>query len=372
MNLKNLPEIQFMETDADTIEQRVIAKHEEITGRTLYPGDPERLFLESLIYENIVLRQAFNSAAKMNLLAYATGNFLDHLGAFTDTDRLNAQAATTTVRFQIDAALGFDVVIPKNTRVTPDNTLMFATKELATITAGNTYVDVIAECQTAGEIGNDFVAGQINLLVDPIAYVTGAANTDKSSGGADKEEDDAYRNRIQLSPEKFSVAGPTGAYIYYARSAHQDIIDVAVWSSTPGQVDVRPLMKDGELPDAAMIQAVEDALAPEDVRPLDDTVVVAAPTQVQYNITLTYYIHADDSALVSQIQTAVNTAVDNYVAWQKEKLGRDITPTYLISLIQNAGAKRVDVTAPVYTDLDKWEVAADNTISVTYGGLESE
>lgn len=372
MDLSNLPQINFLDTDASAIEQRVIAKHEEITGRKLYPGDPERLHLESLIYQIVVLRVAFNESAKMNLLAYATGDYLDHLGALTDTERLSAQKAKTTVRFEIAAALGFDVVIPQGTRVTPDNALMFATGDVATITVGNTYVDIEVECATAGEVGNGFVAAQINLLVDPIAYVTKTENITTSSGGAEVESHDRYRLRIQLSPEKFSNAGSDGAYIYWAMSAHQDIIDVAVYSSTPGQVDVRPLMKDGELPSAEILTAVEDALTPKKVRPLSDTVVVAAPAQVSYDLTLTYYIHSDDSALAAQIQTAVGAAVDSYIAWQKSKLGRDINPSQLISMVQATGAKRVVVTSPVYQSLDKWEVADDNTVTVTYGGLEDE
>ncbi|KEQ11283.1 hypothetical protein GZ77_26070, partial [Endozoicomonas montiporae] len=37
------------------------------------------------------------------------------------------------------------------------------------------------------------------------------------------ELDDDYRSRIQEAPESLSVAGPDGAYRYFARSAHPDV-----------------------------------------------------------------------------------------------------------------------------------------------------
>ncbi len=44
----------------------------------------------------------------------------------------------------------------------------------------------------------------------------------------ENEADENYIQRILLSPESFSTAGPELAYIYFAKSAHPDIVDVAV------------------------------------------------------------------------------------------------------------------------------------------------
>ena len=48
---------------------------------------------------------------------------------------------------------------------------------------------------------------------------------------------------------------------------------------------------------------------------------------------------------------AVQAAVDKYIAWQCGKLGRDINPSKLISLLMQTGVKRVDLTSPVFTHL---------------------
>lgn len=42
----------------------------------------------------------------------------------------------------------------------------------------------------------------------PLPFVQSVTNTTESSGGADTETDDAYRQRIRSAPESFSVAAP--------------------------------------------------------------------------------------------------------------------------------------------------------------------
>lgn len=50
VNLATLPEINFAPQSASEVEAAIITRYEQIRGVTLQPGDPERLFLESLAY----------------------------------------------------------------------------------------------------------------------------------------------------------------------------------------------------------------------------------------------------------------------------------------------------------------------------------
>jgi phage-related baseplate assembly protein len=60
------------------------------------------------------------------------------------------------------------------------------------------------------------------------------------------ETDDAFRARLVLAPEAYSVAGPIGAYIFHALSAHGNIKDVAAWNpGIGGRVNVAVLSKTG-------------------------------------------------------------------------------------------------------------------------------
>jgi phage-related baseplate assembly protein len=91
---------------------------------------------------------------------------------------------------------------------------------------------------------------------------------------------------------------------------------------------------------------------------------------VNYNIEIEYFVDQDRSTEASAIQEAVTEAVNGYISWQKEKLGRDINPSELIARVMAAGAKRVIVTSPVYTQVEPYQVAITDTVNVTFGGLE--
>lgn len=372
--MNNLPEISFCETDGSKVEAEVINGYEAITETTLAAGDPVRLYLESLALVIVSQRQIIDLTGKKNLLAYAAGDHLDHLGALTDTPRLSAYSASATIRFEIGEAQSSAVHIPAGTRITPDNKLMFATDQVAEIPAGELSIETKATCQNAGTIGNGFISGQINRLVDPIAGVVKASNTGVTLGGAEIEADERYRERVQLSPEKASVAGPAGKYRYWAESAHQDIADITVLSPTPGKVDIIVLLKNGELPSAEVLSAVEAAVSPEDVRPLTDNTEVMAAEVVNYSIDLTWWIGSSSATLAASIQTKVDQAIADFILWQRSKLGRDINPTELSHVIRQAGAKRVQITSPVDIVLSARQVAvlADDGLTATYGGVEDD
>lgn len=364
--------LSFCDTDADTIKTEVITKYEEISGRSLASADPVRLFLESIAAIIVQQRVLIDWAAKQNLLSYSSGDYLDALGELLGVTRLEASAAITTVRYTLSEALDFAVTIPAGNRTTPDGALYFATDTATVIAAGDTYADIDSTCTTTGEDGNGYVAGQIATIVDPLPYVATAVNTTASSGGAGVEDDDSLRERIRLAPESFSVAGPSGAYEYWAKTASNSISDVTIIapSDEPGYVYIYVLMEDGELPTDDILELVEETLDSEKLRPITDTVVVQSPEAVSYDIDLTYYVAESDSTSATAIQTAVEAAVEEYVLWQKSKIGRDLLPSKLIQLVMAAGALRVEVTSPAHTVLTGTQVAVADNVTATFGGLE--
>lgn len=371
MKLADLPDIDFVDADAEKVKAAIFNDYTSITGRTLAQGDPVRLFLLVVAEAIIRLMNNQNYVGKQNLLKYAAGDNLDALGAFSDTDRIPASAATTTLQITLSAARTQETIVPAGTRVASTDGLYFATDEDAAILAGSTTATVKATCQTVGDKGNGLLPGEIKNIVDPVAYVASIVNTTTSAGGADVEDDDDYRERIHEAPERFSTAGPTGAYEYWTKSANSGIIDVAVTSPSAGAVEIRPLMTGGALPEQELLDAVKTVVSADKVRPLTDNVSVVAPDTVSYDITLTYY--TDVGTAESTIKDAVMTAVDNYRLWQKSKIGRDINPSRLIAdVMAVAGVKRVIVTAPTYTVLTGVQVAQDKTVSVVLGGSEDE
>ncbi|KAA0257230.1 baseplate J/gp47 family protein [Deferribacter autotrophicus] len=362
--------MDFVNVDTSKIEAEILQAYETISGKKLYPADPVRLILETVAYVVAILKNDINYTGKQNLLAYAKGEYLDKLGELLGVKRTGATNAITTLRFFVSEPLAFDVLIPQGTRVTPDNKIFFETMEEAKIIAGQLSVDVQAKCQTAGAVGNGFLPGQINQIVDIIPYVDSVQNVSVSYGGSNIESDEHLRERIRLAPESFSNAGSKGAYIFHTKSAHSEIEDVSVLSPSAGVVKIVFLMKDGALPNSDLIQIVQNYLNSETVRPLTDQVIVEAPIVVSYNIDLTYYIHKDFSTLVPIIKSQVEQAVNDFIAYQKTKIGRDILPEELIGrLKQIDGVYRIQLKSPTFTEILEDQVASAANVLITYGGL---
>ena len=289
-----------------------------------------------------------------------------------NTPRIGELQSVTTERFTLSTTRPTSVGIPQGTRVTEDNQIYWRTTVPASIPAGQLYVDVPIESIASGEDANGIAIGVINRLVDPIPYVQSVTNTEVSSGGRDAEKDEPYRERIWQAPAGFSIAGPEDAYIYWARTASSAIIDVSARSPSAGVVEIRPLLENGELPNQALLDRVELILSDEKIRPLTDLVEVLAPEQVDYSINLTYYVRSIDAASAAEIQARAIAAIDDFVAWQDTKLGRDISPDQLTYRLIAAGVKRVEYITPVFTSIDKYQVAKVTSITANYGGIEDD
>lgn len=372
MELKNLPAVTFVDANPEEMELHILTVVEGLLGRKLGRADPLRLFLlgvESLLIQQRLL---FDQMAKMNLLAYATGDFLDHIGILVGAERLPASRATTTLELTLSAVRDQAVIIPKGTRVTAGDNVYFALQEDAVIDAGAISVTATAVCAESGERGNGYLTGELTRIVDPVPFLASATNTTKSEGGADVESDEAYRGRIQEAPEKFSTAGPSGAYAYYAKTASALITDVSVDSPSPGEVVVYPLLNGGVIPSDEVLTLIHNALNNRSVRPLTDKVSTKAPEAVSYDIDVTYYIDRADATGATAIQAKAEKAVAEYMLWQKEKLGRDINPTELAYRLRAAGVKRVEIRSPAFTAMKAHQVAIAASTQAKFGGLEDE
>lgn len=364
--------INFVDADAQSIQNELIQSFQNKTGTILYPGDPRRVFLLQLVPILLALKNDINYTGNQNLLPFAEDDVLDALGERIGVPRLQAQPAKVTMEFTLSAIQLDTVTIPSGTRVTPDGILFFSIKNHLNIPAGETVGTVIAEATEGGEEYNDFVPGQINLIVDPVPFVSSAKNIDTSKGGSNKESNDAYRERQRIAPASFSVAGPEEAYIFFAKSADVNIVDVAVTSPGAAQINIYPLMKNGAIPDQSVLDKVSTEVNFKNRRPLTDLVTVLAPTAINYDIEVTYYISEKRSTEVNQIREKIEGTegvVDQFEKWQYAKLGRAITPDDLQSRMYQAGAYRVVVTSPIFTQINENEFGTLNIKNVTYGGL---
>ena len=270
-------------------------------------------------------------------------------------------------------ALDKEYVITDEIEVTVDGYINFVTTGYLTFPAGETYAEVEAVCTTLGEDGNGFTPGQVSRLVtEEFLYFKEVANTTETAGGSGEESDTAYYNRMRESEESYTTAGPRGSYIYHAKAVSSQISDVSAESPQDGVADIRIMLYGGELPSEELIKEVQAYLSADDIRPMTDKVTVAAPTTVDFDIELTYYIPKDKEASTKEIKRAVDLAVESYELWQTSKMGRDINPSYFYAILMDSGIKRADIKKPVFTEIPKGSVAVLKKCTVTFGGVEDE
>lgn len=373
-------EYQFVSTDAETVEALLISIYEKITGVSVKPASPEKLFIQFVAAVVIQERGLNNYTGNQNIPSRAEGENLDALAElFYVTQRPAAQAAVCTVRFYISEAQQSAVLVPGGTRVTDHSkTLIWETGGDAYIPAGSTYIDVRVRCQTPGAVGNGYAAGQINTAVDLYDYYSGCENITVSDDGADEATDQEFYELMRASQDAYSCAGSKGGYVYFAKRVSTEIADVVANRPSDGAVDLYVLMDDGTIATTEVKNAVLAACGDAAVRPLTDKVSVQDPETVPYDITLTYYVPRDSDLGSTEIREAVDRAVADYTAWQCGKLGRDINPSVLIGKLMQTGIKRLELTSPSFTELRDGrdntvpQIAAVGTVTVTNGGHEDE
>lgn len=375
------PDIEFLETDTETVISNMIALYEEMqraAGRDNYkvrPGSPERVFISWMAAIIVQQRTLINETAKMNVPRYAAKSeneeYLDSLAEiFKDTQRLPASPASATFRFYISEPQQQSTIIPAGTRISFDGVIIFATSEVLEIRAGETSGEVEAVCTQPGTVGNGLVAGQVKEVVDLFDHYQKAENITTTSGGAEKEDNESYYERMRDSMESFSTAGPINGYIYWTKTVSPAVLDVAVTSPEACYVDVRVILRDGQEATEAVLKEIEEALNASDIRPLTDIVTVSAPETVDFSVDATFWIAQPNRESAAAIEREVRAAVDSFIIWQTSKMGRDINPSYLTKLMMDAGAKRVEVRQPTFQSVADIAVGKLKSKSVLNGGLE--
>jgi len=249
----------------------------------LVESEPAMKLLQSDSFDEMVLAQAFNDAARGMLLAYAAGPLLDQLAALYDVARLEVTAAD-----------------------------------------GDTPAVL--------------------------------------------EGDTAFRQRIQLAPHAFSVAGPELAYVFHARTAHGDVAAATAVSPEPGEVVITVLAASGDGVPAPEVLAAVDAVLQGEVRPLTDQVTVQAAELVDFTIEAEIYVFAgpDQELILATAQAALNAHLAAI-----RRLGRDIARTGLIAALHVGNVQRVNLIEPAAdVAVSTSQIGHPTAVSVIVAGTE--
>jgi phage-related baseplate assembly protein len=366
--------------DPNAILNDMVNSFQNLAGRTLQPAQVERLLIDLYAYRESLVRSQIQNAALQNMVAFLQFPMLDYLGQLVGVSRLPSTGASATIQVTLAAALSVPFILPAGTLFgTQDGQFAFATSVALTIAAGATTGVVSATCTTPGSTANGYAVGQISIQLNPSTLISAVSNTTISSGGSAPETDAHLRTRIQAAPNLFSVAGPTGAYRYWALSADPSIIDAVVSSPQPGSVNVYVLP--GPVPvqpasspntngiaSAALLAKVAAIVNSASIRPLTDTVAALAVTEVDYTIvgTVTLYSDAD----LTSVTANINAAAAAFALALASRIQRDVVPSEIIGAIQAvAGVYQVVLTTPTYTALTagQWANCTAITLTVAVG-----
>lgn len=349
-------------------------KTKELTGEdiVLTLADERRLILSTCAYYLYLGYKYVDSAAKMGMLKYSAGDYLENLGALKGISRRGATGSITTMRFSMVSARASATGVPKGTRVTSGDGVFFATDYYAEIPAGGTYIDVQATCLTTGKDTNMYSIGEINTMVDIVPYIDSAENLTMPASGMDIETDADLRERIFKASNSYAAGGTKAAYEYMVREFDPTIEDVLVVSPAARYVTIYVLLYGGALPGQEYIDDLTEYISQDDKKMLTDQIEVSAPTVISYDIDITYYINESQRSAADAIQEKVRAAVENYKTWQSMKIGRDLNPDELRRLVLNAGAKRLTVTSPSFSVMADTAVSVAGNVNIVYGGIEDD
>ena len=213
----------------------------------LLASDPAIKLIEVAAYRELLLRARINEAARANLLAFAVGNDLEHLGAFYGVTRLP------------------------------------------------------------------------------------------------QEQDEPLRRRIRARIMGFANAGGAAHYCYWALSASPEVADVAVDSPGPGRVriSVLPTGHSDTVPEA-LLETVRATVLRDDVRVLTDTVEVVPVSLVPVAVSAQIWLYPDTPMAVFD---GLTSRLTRELA-QAAVLGWDLTQSWLIGQLQQAGIHKVALLSP--------------------------
>ena len=293
-------------------------------------ADDLMTLIEMDAYEEMLLRSEINIRIRQLFLAYATESNLDHIGTTRfGVARLVGKKPVATVSFTLSMLQESDVVIPSGTLL-GDGTETAVLLESVIIKAGNT--------EGEGEMELQHITAQsetkCETILTPLPWVVEASQLTPFANGADREDDERYRERLWLSRERRTTAGSEKMYLYYAKSADVRVEEVAVINGGAGMV--RVVVFPGE---ADIIESVEGYLNKDEIRPLTDTLQVEAAKIKPITI---------EATLIARSVDVVDTAkVEARFAPYINTFGAKLTIAKIYDLLGDENIVDVELVTPV-------------------------
>ncbi len=313
-------------------------------------SDANMMQMEALAYKELKLTTKFNNAIKAMLPHYAKDlkdedldNFI--FGFYGGETRHLGEEPTAPYEFEIEEALGVDIVIPKGFILSDGADATSFLEDEVAIKAGTLKVE--------GKVKLDEKIKESDVItetvVSPYPYVLKPTSKGKFEGGSSRESNEEFFERAILSLYKYSTAGGEKAYEYFSYKADERVKHVKVLSPSPTVIDV--IVKASSSVDET-VAAVDAALNDEKTQCFTDQVSVRA-ARIKA-VTLAPTIHLIDMLLQSNTNESINNNFNS-----SYKIAEGLPYSKIIKALEVANVYKVELAI---TDL---AVKSDEVLEIT-------
>lgn len=328
----------YINYDPQAIWQDMIRVWTQHGGDIIYPGDEKEMLMRTLQAVTVDNLAKVDAGLLRRTLRGATQEDLDDFGESNFCPRIEAAAARGKVKISLKAS-GQSGVIEAGTEMTADGSVYYRTTEEVAVSGYAQDVVAGIECTQAGEAGNGLAAGVQMQTVKSAPLIRRIEVYEATAGGNEREEDDAYRERIRTNGLADVTTGAAARYEAVARAVSSAILDARAKRLSAGQVGTYLLIEEGA--DAqSLIEQVKAAQSARTARPLTDYVVVEEAQALAYVLNITCRL---EETAAGNAAAAIEEAVKSYREWQDYTLGRAFNPDYLVAKLYQAGAMRVQI-----------------------------
>lgn len=363
-------ELELIVANSNAIFEEAKILYKELSGDEIVPASEESYLLSTISALLGNIKAEMNRVALENYLPYARNKRLDLKGIIYGSrgERLGANPARTTMRCYISTEVERNVIIPSGTRFIY-KTFIFVSEEEFTIKAGSLYVDIPVVCETTGDIGI-ILKGEVKEIVDRYDYFESCENITEVTGGRDIEDDNAYRERIGEIPEGFTSAGSEGAYKFWTKRASPLVTDVVIESPTPNTLNIYVCNNQSLIPGEEK-QKIKEYLEQEDIKALNDEIIIKDPTNYEYNIKIKYYLYKNAKNSKDLIEKRLRENLWEYA--NSLRMGDSINLQDLIGICKSdSDIKKVEIEEPLEYEANGITVCSCREITLTFMGSEEK
>ena len=364
--LAGVPDFTIVEESFEQRLARYVAAYEAEAGEVLQPGSPMMLLLRKDAAEDFQADMQVERALKLQFLKFSFGKGLDNLAANKMVFRQGPKFAECTLRFTASGIFSRPLPIPPQTRVRTEDNIVFATAQYAEVRPGESFADVRGIALEEGTRSNGVPPGEVNMFIDRPPMIQRVENLDEMAGGDDTQSDPRLKLDYAFEWTRHNTAGSPLAYEYFVRAFRNSIGPVRAvgpndefgqLTGVPaGHVRIMLLMEDLSVPTPAFLSELEAYLYDPVRHTMGDFLEVGPPEEVDYSIHIQYNILSRNANRQGEIHQAVLAAVEQFELEQRD-IGACVNPDRLRFLVLGAGAHRVDVVSPMWTELSRFQIA---------------